>query len=459
MSDRSRRDELDPGILVTKVIWAVIRSTRRNSVSKEAAPEFAAFQVPMMQLESYVGGVEVLHNTGAEKELKQLHIYLGDRAITNYLKAVRVEVFQDYLNDFPLQQSFVLQRSDNAYDVIRYYEEVLRKELFINGRSGDFVISEEDFNGPRKKLTLATEELFHLISNADGRQWVRLVQAVPAQQIAPVYFDVADTKIILKPVQSDISEQDRGIADIARTQAIESGRRLIEYLQDPTKTQFSKRYLDQLIYLQDKLEKDGNAIAVAMANVPCTLIVQEMKDEIADDLQGLMTGHAINVHGYVAQFPDFRQYSDNINSLKITQEDIAEIQSGFDRFLKVIEENLDHVDNAVLDALKRLRDFLAMAGEKKTSVFAVLRTIGNWISNGFQHIKPFFSKLAAKTSEKTIDGLATVISGGVTLVFLGLVYQGIATISPTAVKVPEFHWVQQFEQFIGKRITELTKSK
>ncbi|MFC7694813.1 hypothetical protein ACFQY5_39965 [Paeniroseomonas aquatica] len=421
MSDNDSSNQNEPPLnayfqQALELLAAAQNVAAREPGSHEASSDYGQYQVGLMELRSLLARGPGLLSNSLETQSRFLRSFLKSKSVSPLLKAILSENLKVQMPYRFRPPEEVFNQYKTAYSIVLHYTELVDglDDTSQGPPSDRPVLRLRRPPASQNFRNLTEEEEEEDLSNETQRhvQWVRISKAVPEQQIAPVYFDITGAKIVLKDVKSDFPEQDKAIVDVVRAQAIESGRRLIEVLQDPNRTQFSARYLDQLTYLQDKLENDGNAIAVAMANVPCQLIIQEMKDEIMEDLQGLMTGHAINVHGYVAQFPDFHKYSDNINSLKISQDDIRDIQTGFDKFLAVIEENLDRVDVAVVDALKRLRQFLSMSGEKKTSVFAVLRTVGNWISNGFEHIKPFFTKLAVKTSEKTIDGLATVISKG-----------------------------------------------
>lgn len=274
-----------------------------------------------------------------------------------------------------------------------------------------------------------------------------LTTIVPRQQVAPARFDVVDGRIVLADLIPKTLEEDRGNISAALDHIKGSGESLIRSLEQ---SNCDRRLLDSVRELHTQIEANGNAVKIGLTNLACGVMSAQFQQELPDALNAMFNSYSASVSMYVAQFPEWEQFTQRAASIDLDEEEIAEIDVAASEVIRALESQPELADPEVPKTIKLVREFMSRPGNSaKRAAFAMMRTIENLVSSIVRH------SVAAleRTAEKTVDGLSTAASK----IIVGLL--SIALVGATGIGSAAVHagapWVKQAAEVVQRQISQL----
>src|SRR3546814_3818 len=118
----------------------------------------------------------------------------------------------------------------------------------------------------------------------------------------------------------------------------------------------------------------------------------------------MFNAYSASVSLYVAQFPEWDQFTQKAAAIDLDEDDIAEVDIAAGEIISALTQNPSLADPEVPKTIAFVRQFLSFpGGASKRAAFAMIRTIENLVSSILRHSVSFFSK----TAEKTVDAAST----------------------------------------------------
>lgn len=273
---------------------------------------------------------------------------------------------------------------------------------------------------------------------------VNLEKIVPSQQIAPAQFEVADGKIrITKKVPKTFPE-DQGNITSALEHIRNSGERLIENIEN---SNCDKRLLDSIKDLQSQIVENGNIVKIGLTNMACNIMGTQFKPELPDAIYAMLNSYSSSISLYIAQFPEWEQFSQKAVQLELDDDDLSDIGNAADEIINALSSNPGLAEPDVPKTIAFVRQFLASpAGSARRAAFAMLRTIENLVSSILRHSLD----LASKTTDKFVDGLSSA-AAKVMIGLLGIALIGASGIGSAAMRAGA-PWVKQAAEIVQKQI-------
>jgi hypothetical protein len=243
------------------------------------------------------------------------------------------------------------------------------------------------------------------------------LNSAPPQRLGPVTFDISNEKFFLGHKKSTPANEQH--AESALRGLIRAGRSLIE---DLTSSNYDKYLLKCALDVQSTLEDDANIIQLGMLNNLLSDLIAASKAEFSNSFLAVIQSHHNNISLYIAQFPDWRDYSAEVALTNIHAEDLPLIEEAGARFLEGLSTGGDYVDPRAPAAIAPIQKSLERSsGEsKKAAAVGTLVTIGNYASAIFLWLgkktadvsATEFTKWALKTLSDALPPLQTLIALG-----------------------------------------------
>lgn len=276
-----------------------------------------------------------------------------------------------------------------------------------------------------------------------------LDRIVPRQQVAPVQFDVVDDRIVIANRAPRTLDADRANIESALEHIKGSGDQLINNLEN---SNCDRRLLESVKELQSQLFSEGNIIKIGLTNMACGVMGAEFQSELPDAIVAMFNSYSASVSLYVAQFPEWDQFTQKAAAIDLDEDDIAEVDIAAGEVISALADNPELADEEVPKTIAFVRQFLSFPGaSSKRAAFAMIRTIENLVSSILRHSVNFFSK----TTEKTVEGGSTLASK-VIIGLLGIALMGASGIGPAAVRAGA-PWVKQAAEIVLKQIEKATE--
>lgn len=271
-----------------------------------------------------------------------------------------------------------------------------------------------------------------------------LGRIVPHQQVAPVQFDVVDGRIIVASRAPKTAEADRANIQSALEHIRGSGEQLLNHL---AKSNCDRRLLESISELHSQLVSEGNIVKVGLTNLACGVMGAQFQSELPGALAGMLNAYNASISLYVAQFPEWEQFTQKAVSLDLDDEDVAEVEIAAGEVIEALTQDASLADPEVPKTIAFVRQFLAFPGmSSKRAAFAMIRTIENLVSSIIRHSLSFFSK--------TAENLVDAGSKAATKVIIGLL--GIALTGASGIGTAAMHagapWVKQAAEIVQKQL-------
>ncbi len=306
-----------------------------------------------------------------------------------------------------------------------------------NGTVGDAIIA---FRDVLEQTTVTTT----LQTSLDFRD---LATIVPRQQVAPARFEVVSGRIVLAHLAPTTLQEDRNNIDAALSHIKNSGQALIHSLEQ---SNCDRRLLDSVRELQSQIEVNGNVVRIGLTNLGCSVMSAQFHQELPDALNAMFNSYTASVSMYVAQFPEWEQFTQRAASIELDDEEIAEIDAAANEVILALEAQPDLADPEVPRTIKLVREFMSRPGNSaKRAAFAMMRTIENLVSSIIRHSVAALEKTAEKTADQVSAVASKVIVG-----LLGIALVGATGIGSAAVQAGA-PWVKQAADLVQHQISQL----
>lgn len=280
-----------------------------------------------------------------------------------------------------------------------------------------------------------------------------LRQVVPVQRLAPAMFDIADGKLVVvrQPATAD-PEDDRSING-ARAGLLKTGQKIIDALD---RSNCDPRVIEGFKDLQNLLLEEDNIIQLALMNLGVNRVCKGVAGELPDVLVGAIEGHTTAIGMYVAQFPEWRRFSENAASIDLTPSDIGDIGNAAQSIITKFEETPDIADDEVPRTIIALRALISDPKRASTrAAFAVLRTIENLVSR----VYTLGADLLEQTAAKTVSGLSTATSTAIVGGLMALALGATVSLGGVTTKVAEAAWMKTAAEIVKRQIETLGKAE
>ncbi|MGV1834374.1 hypothetical protein ACQZ6C_06395 [Rhizobium rhizogenes] len=225
-------------------------------------------------------------------------------------------------------------------------------------------------------------------------------RALPSEKNGPFYYAVEEGRLTVasRPAGAAIE----GSIAQARAALLEQGERLIADLQGSNSQPYLRTALEAV---QAKLTTENDIVQLGLLNMSLEAAVSGATEELNSVLANVLQAHAVGIRNYLAQFPEWLDFSDAAAAVELTNDDI-------DRFAKVAKELADAlekeelVDEAVPRSLRLVSELQHHSRQKlKRAGLFILRTIENATIAAFRSAYDFASTV---TSTATKGAAVTV---------------------------------------------------
>lgn len=280
---------------------------------------------------------------------------------------------------------------------------------------------------------------------------VQLRRMIPPQKIAPAQFEIRNGRLSLARRDNHYAARDEQNIKSAREELLRSGERILGELRN---SNYDRRLIESVEYLQEQLLQDGGIIRLALSNIGCDMMCGVYGDELPDALTSMLRAHTRGVDMYAAQFPEWNRFLENAATIQIEPQDVANLHRATEKLIGELQNQPQIVDKEVPRTLSQLNSLLSdPSTAPKRVAFALLRSIENLVSKVFSYGADFLDQ----TVKKSIDDLSTVASKAVVVSLLGIALGSALMISPVAGKVAEMAWLRNATELVQRQMEKLSK--
>lgn len=271
-----------------------------------------------------------------------------------------------------------------------------------------------------------------------------LDRIVPRQQVAPVQFDIVNGRIVIASRAPKTAEADRSNIQSALDHIRASGEQILRNLNN---SNCDKRLLESVSELHSQLISDGNIVKIGLTNIACGIMGSQFQSELPAAITGMLNAYSSSISLYVAQFPEWEQFTQKASLIDFDEEDVAEVDIAAGEIIEALTQNPAISDPEVPKTIAFVRQFLAFPGvTSKRAAFAMIRTIENLVSSIIRYSVDFFNKTADNVVDAGSKAASKVIIG-----LLGVALISAAGIGPAATQAGA-PWVKQAAEVVQRQI-------
>ncbi len=179
----------------------------------------------------------------------------------------------------------------------------------------------------------------------------------------------------------------------------------------------------------------------------CSVMGAQFEAELPDAIAGMLNAYNASISLYVAQFPEWEQFTQKASLIDLDEDDVAEVYIAAGEVIAALTQNTALADPEVPKTIAFVRQFLAFPGaSSKRAAFAMIRTIENLVSSIVRHSLNFLSK----TAENVVDAGSKAASKAI-IGLLSLALMSALGIGPAAMRAGA-PWVKQAAEIVQKQI-------
>lgn len=274
-----------------------------------------------------------------------------------------------------------------------------------------------------------------------------IADLVPFQQLAPAHFTVADDRIVLLKRDPFVTTEDGKNIESALDYITGAGVGLIQSLEQ---SNCDRRLVEGVKELHKQILTNDNVVKIGLANMACGMMAEKYEGELPDAINAMINSYNASVSMYVAQFPEWQQFSHKAATIELYDDDLAQLDAAAASIIKALEGRPDLAEPEVPKTISLVREFMRHPGASaKRAAFAMLRTIENLISSIVRYSLKTLEDTAVRTSEHISKAGATVIVG-----LLGVALLSATQIGDTALNAGS-PWIKQVTDVVRKQIDDL----
>lgn len=248
-----------------------------------------------------------------------------------------------------------------------------------------------------------------------------VAQLIPRQKIAAYQFAFEVDRIIVIDQPAWASDHETALAEAARELLLEQGERI---LADLRSSNCPPRLIETFAQVQTRLAWNRNIVQIGMEAQTCTQLLASSSEELSSTLFGLVKAHLAGVATYLAQFPDWRLFTENAAKADIDRESVSELVATARILARHFEINSDQASPSVPAALNNVADHAEhMENPDGRSILALGRTLENiWsiIVAQLVEVKNEIVKEGRKAIAKAVLGLIVGSCAGFVVVIAKL---------------------------------------
>jgi hypothetical protein len=293
------------------------------------------------------------------------------------------------------------------------------------------------------------ESAIELASSQGALTFGDLERIVPRQQVAPVQFDIVDSRIIVSDRAPKTDEADRNNIQSALEHICDSGENLLKNLEN---SNCDRRLLERVKELHSQITSNSNIVKVGLTNMACGVMGAQFQAELPDAIYGMLNAYNASISLYLAQFPEWDQFTQKAAAIDLDEDDVAEVDIAVGDIIATLAKNPALSDPEVPKTIAFIRQFLASPGNSsKRAAFAIIRTLENLVSSIVRYSIEFFSK----TSDKSVE-LGSTAASKVIVGLLGIAFMSASGIGPAALRAGA-PWVSQAAEVVKKQIEKVAE--
>lgn len=275
----------------------------------------------------------------------------------------------------------------------------------------------------------------------------RLSEVVPAQQSAPLKFEVKNGQLRTKRQSAKANSEDRRNIALARSAIQDDANSALAALRE---TNADPRLSVAISEIRDVLASDADIIRIGIVSLTCDSLVRKFAEQIPDIVSARLEAFSASLSLFVSQFPEWQRFVDNANSSsRLSESDVTLVCVVGDQLVKKLKQEDSLVDPQVPKSIELLLE--AIRDPKRASrraVFGVVRTLENLIGAIFIG----FGGLLGSAFSGLKSGVKTSAKHLTVVGILSVAAQGATTLSPSVAKLTQSNWLEQASKIIEKAI-------
>jgi hypothetical protein len=341
-------------------------------------------------------------------------------------------LFGRFLRDLPFRANATAKSIDSLN--IQFRESIFRRRVSVEealGRLRELI--EAASPEPRQPGMLPTAALRGIVP--------------PRQQVAPVQFEIRSGRLAIS--NQPPLEWDEDAPNIASALAHirEEGKRVLMSLEN---SNCDKRLLESVSELHAQVTAKGNVVKIGLTNIACGIMSSQFERELPDALNGLLSAYTSSISMYVAQFPEWEQFSSKAAQINLSHGEIEALCETADKVVRELKAQPELTDPEVPKTISFIRSFVS---EPKATTqragFALLRTLENLVGKVFRYGADLLDKTASKASDALSTAGSRIIVGLLSVALLSAT--GIASVAAKAGEP----WVRQAAEIVKRQIDKL----
>lgn len=281
----------------------------------------------------------------------------------------------------------------------------------------------------------------------------RLRRVLPARQnIAPLKFSITKGRLVLEKQVPSPQAVDAGSIAAAKLELEKSGSKIIEHLSS---SNCDRRLIESISDLQDQIVSGRDVVRLGLANIGCGLVYEKFADELPDAVSALLKAHTVGVSMYVAQFPEWKRFSEQAAVAEISEENVPIIHHSTAALISTLAQHPEAADPEVPRLLQSLNRYLENPREtSKRAAFAVWRSVENIVIAIFGYGNSIVKKTAAKIADDLPDAASKLI---VRTLMTAALASAVA-LSPVASHLPDGAWLSRAADLVQKQLEHLAST-
>lgn len=383
---------------------------------------------------------------------------------SNKIDTMRVLISATIRNRETLPSSIVgrLMNEASSFRTLRFYKNYADRRLGqVSPRSSAELL--EVFYGVKNPtVSQALDVIFEVLTDLNFQRELplddktpaqaaeQLQRIVPVQKVAPAQFFIDhDNNLRIDHKDSRPHAVDAANVDAARLALLEQSETILENLR---LSNCDRRILEAVESLNAKLHNMVDVVQLGIQNISCEELRVSFEPELPTALLAMIKGHTSAISLYVAQFPEWQQFTDNAARVELNAEDIRELRNVAEELAETLE-NDEFVDEEVPATIR----FLASAardtrGAGRRTAFALLRSLENLIAVTFKFIGDTVQETAQQTKKTIAKSLSLVIGG-----FAAAILASALSVTPIFSKFSDTAWMKTAAPLVQNLLINLSK--
>jgi hypothetical protein len=162
-------------------------------------------------------------------------------------------------------------------------------------------------------------------------------------------------------------------------------------------------------------------------------------DELSNTVSARLRSHLNSVAAYVAQFPEWRRYTENASIVELNESDVRKSVVVADDIIEHLDTVPDLVDPEVPRTIKLIREAITDPSRAAKRIsYALFRTLENLFSKVFEHVAAFASDFTSQTSTRLAKWGSRTVAG----VLIGAMVGWAGALTPIYERLPDSSWLK-----------------